>query len=79
MKKLKLQQLKVQSFVTLVDDESKRVKGGYTNGTICVTCPDSCDFCTVYSCGGTCDTCNCPPRTETCDCGTQGTWGCTCM
>jgi hypothetical protein len=69
--KLRLKDLKVQSFVTQLGDEIRRVKGGVSENTLCIltcmypcgteeTC-ETCDTCETCgaSCGGTCtcDTC----------------------
>lgn len=83
-KKLKLKGLKVQSFVTTMNNGHKtKVKGGAdpTNqGDTwpCNTCDDTCETCAA-SCYGTCDSCvtclnTCP---ATCDCGSPETcWSC---
>jgi hypothetical protein len=81
--KLDLKGLKVQSFVTSLEDgEKKQVKGGdpYTLETDCPSCLPTCNSCQVTcaeSCYGTCETCascpTCNPKVYTCanpDCGT---------
>jgi hypothetical protein len=75
-KKLKLNELKVKSFVTVLSDESKAVKGGSvsickTCGLECsVGCPETYDT-ECPSCGGTC-------RTECGSCETCATCGPSC-
>jgi hypothetical protein len=62
-KKLKLDDLKVNSFVTSLADEMKQVKGGtvlsfisYCSDCYCPSDTD-CSYCATCSC--TCDTCDC--------------------
>lgn len=70
-KKLKLSDLKVQSFVTsLENDEKNKVKGGLTSpncetddtctcNTYCGTCPTACgSMCNTCSCQTVCGTCS---------------------
>lgn len=80
-KKLKLSDLKVQSFVTsLENDEKKKVQGGATlpisncAEDTCLECETnySCDCPTNYTCYTNCGTCgSCAPCSGTCntDCG----------
>lgn len=86
-KKLKLKNLKVQSFVTELGNSDQKVKGGaLTPQTLCIVgtcvdctigaCPtDTCDTC-GGSCGGTCGQTACQGTCATA-CGTCDT-DCTC-
>lgn len=66
-KKLKLNELKVKSFVTMEKDEAGKIKGGSVS--ICKTCGSEC----IATCGCTATVCSdCCPGTDTCNtnCGT---------
>ncbi|NIM10689.1 MAG: hypothetical protein GTO45_01780 [Candidatus Aminicenantes bacterium] len=79
-KKLKLEGLKVKSFVTLLNKKSREVRGGEQNtkpfdlcdptDQSCETCDESCVFGTCYVTCGTCDTeiCNTCYTCGTCTC-----------
>ena len=65
-KKLKLNDLKVKSFVTLLNKDTRQVKGGGT-WTICKTCGTECpptDTCNTDC--GTCVTCETCETCQTC-------------
>ena len=73
-KKLKLNELKVKSFVTLLNEGTRKVKGG--TWTICKTCGSECECETLDTCPtdcGTCVTC----QTD-CTCVTCETCGASC-
>lgn len=77
--KLKLNELKVKSFVTLLENNAQDVKVG--GGTAPITCPLSCGGpCTENTCMGTpcCETMDTDCSCNTCDCVTQNTCGDTC-
>ena len=74
--KLDLKGLKVQSFVTSLEDGDKtKIKGGVSNTMNCPDCTEDCEsvtfcgtcgtYCTcIGTCGGaTCDTCDSCPAT----------------
>jgi hypothetical protein len=69
-KKLKLNELKVNSFVTvsMSNDEARNVKGGMLNITDCCTMPTGCTDCTIcYPCVFTMEpTCFCGPTIPPC-------------
>jgi len=90
-KKLKLKDLKVQSFVTELGNKAQKVRGGdVTPQTACIigTCLDctivacsavTCDTCGA-SCGGTCDQTACQGTCATCGtCLTDCTCGIGCI
>ena len=66
-KKLKLNELKVKSFVTLLDQDTRQVKGGNT-WTICRTCGPECETLdTCYTDCGTCVSCDTCVTCDTCE------------
>ncbi len=77
-KKLKLDDLKVQSFVTSLDNEkSKKIQGGTNSGPMYTqVCYYTCagDSCVVCASVPTCDTCDqtCESQIETCEITCQG-------
>jgi hypothetical protein len=67
--KLKLDDIKVESFITSMDENmSNNIKGmGATNPTGCNTCP-TCGgtFCNANTCAATCPTCATGPMANCC-------------
>jgi hypothetical protein len=69
-KKLKLQDLKVKSFITLSPNDSKQVKGGSL--AICETWMTNCDMSCLLDCNTLYYSLDHPCRTDVC----QGSNGC---
>ena len=76
--KIKLPELKVQSFVTSLDDEQlQQINGaGVNHGTTLPGCPDTtfAEWCSGIGCSQTCTACSTTdhlPYTEPCGCTTE--------
>jgi hypothetical protein len=77
-RKLKLDELKVKSFVTVVDSQYARARGGEEVTAYCTvgeSCPGSCETCNTCptncpytECGGQCETLPTNCTCETCGC-----------
>lgn len=71
--KLDIESLKVQSFVTSLNNEAKRkIRGGEIPTDTCFSCPDTYQECNTYTecptCpGGTCASCETLGPCQTCD------------